>query len=79
MERAIAMERTRNEDIKEQRANPTTREYYDEASDRMLSYTHLEGGGVKGLGRGFRWEDVIATDDMFPESHIELACGCYDG
>lgn len=34
---------------------------------------------VKGLGRNFRWEDVIATDDMFEESFIELACGCYDG
>lgn len=34
---------------------------------------------VKGLGRNFRWEDVIATDDMFAESFIELACGCYDG
>ena len=34
---------------------------------------------VKGLGRGYAWKDLIATDDMFPESHIELACGCYDG
>jgi hypothetical protein len=35
---------------------------------------------VKGLGRSFRWEDVIATDDMFgDDSYIDLACGCYDG
>ena len=32
-----------------------------------------------GLGRSFRWEDVIATDDMFEDNFIELACGCYDG
>lgn len=80
MERALKIERTRNEDIKEQRANPTTREYYHEASDRTLSYTHLDSGGqVRGLGRGFRWEDVIATDDMFADNFIEEACGCYDG
>ena len=34
---------------------------------------------IKGLGRRFSWEDLIATDDMFPESYIELSCGCYDG
>lgn len=34
---------------------------------------------IKGLGRSFAWSDVIATDDMFPESFIEEACGCYDG
>lgn len=34
---------------------------------------------VKGLGRNFAWENVIATDDMFTDSYIELACGCYDG
>ena len=34
---------------------------------------------VKGLGRSFAWGDLIATDEMFPESFIELACGCYDG
>ena len=34
---------------------------------------------VKGLGRRFKWETVIATDDMFGDSYIELSCGCYDG
>ncbi len=34
---------------------------------------------VKGLGRNFAWESVIATDDMFTDSYIQLACGCYDG
>jgi hypothetical protein len=34
---------------------------------------------VKGLGRNYRWEDVLATDDMFADNFIELACGCYDG
>jgi len=34
---------------------------------------------VKGLGRSYSWESLIATDDMFQENYIELACGCYDG
>ena len=34
---------------------------------------------VKGLGRNFSWKNVIATDDMFADSYVDLACGCYDG
>lgn len=38
---------------------------------------------VKGLGRDFAWKDLIAFSekqlDMFPESRIEIDCGCYDG
>ena len=34
---------------------------------------------ISGLGRSFAWADLIATDDFFPESYIEEACGCYDG
>jgi len=34
---------------------------------------------VKGLGRNYRWEDVISTEDMFEDNFIDLACGCYDG
>jgi hypothetical protein len=35
---------------------------------------------VKGLGRSFAWADLLATDDMFPDSfNVEIACGCYDG
>lgn len=34
---------------------------------------------VKGLGRNFAWRDLIATDEMFPESYIDAPCGCYDG
>lgn len=38
---------------------------------------------VKGLGRNFAWGDLYATDDaqakMFPESHVQIDCGCYDG
>jgi hypothetical protein len=38
-------------------------------------------GGIIGLGRSWRWQDLIATDDMFgfPEPHQEEPCGCYDG
>lgn len=34
---------------------------------------------VSGLGRSYRWSDLIATDDLFPECFIDQACGCYDG
>ena len=34
---------------------------------------------IKGLGRGFSWENIIAVDDMFAESYIEHPCGCYSG
>jgi len=38
---------------------------------------------VKGLGRSFAWGDLYAADDaqdkLFPESPIEIDCGCYDG
>ncbi|SEB72457.1 3'-phosphoadenosine 5'-phosphosulfate sulfotransferase (PAPS reductase)/FAD synthetase [Pseudomonas saponiphila] len=38
---------------------------------------------VKGLGRRWRWEDLIASDRdqmrLFDDSHQEMPCGCYDG
>jgi len=38
---------------------------------------------IKGLGRDFAWKDLIEFAerqlDMFPESRIEIDCGCYDG
>lgn len=38
---------------------------------------------VKGLGRSFAWGDLYAADDaqekLFPDSPIEIDCGCYDG
>ncbi|WP_062270205.1 hypothetical protein [Endozoicomonas arenosclerae] len=36
---------------------------------------------VKGLGRRWAWADLLKQQDMFdyPESHLEQACGCYDG
>lgn len=59
---------------------------------RKLAVTHpdlmeralaMEAGAelttIKGLGRNFAWRDVIATDEMFPESYIDEPCGCYDG
>ena len=53
---------------------------HPELMDRAIA---IESGAeltqVAGLGRSFRWQDVIATDDMFPESFIDQACGCYDG
>jgi len=48
--------------------------------DRALSMeAQAETTHVKGLGRSFRWKDVIATDDMFPGHYIDIDCGCYDG
>tara|TARA_R100001244_G_scaffold12078_1_gene14142 strand:+ start:1051 stop:1815 length:765 start_codon:yes stop_codon:yes gene_type:complete len=51
--------------------------------DLMARAIEMERGAelitVKGLGRNFAWESIIATDDMFPENYIEMSCGCYDG
>ena len=37
--------------------------------------------GIYGLGRTWRWEDLIATDDMFGFTDLNCStpCGCYDG
>jgi hypothetical protein len=38
---------------------------------------------VKGLGRRFAWRDFIYAEQqqsqMFPDSGLEIDCGCYDG
>ena len=34
---------------------------------------------ISGLGRNFSWKNLLATDDMFDDPEIEIACGCYDG
>lgn len=37
--------------------------------------------GIYGLGRTWRWKDLIATDDMFGFTDLnrDAPCGCYDG
>lgn len=48
------------------------------AMEQNAQLTH-----VKGLGRNFAWSDLYAADDaqtkLFPESPIDIDCGCYDG
>lgn len=38
---------------------------------------------IKGLGRRWRWEDLIASDRdqmrLFEDDDKEMPCGCYDG
>jgi hypothetical protein len=38
---------------------------------------------VKGLGRNWRWEDLVKADDaqmkLFEELPDTIPCGCYDG
>lgn len=38
---------------------------------------------IKGLGRYFSWKDFLKQGELFPKlfpnTNIELACGCYDG
>jgi hypothetical protein len=36
---------------------------------------------IKGLGRGWKWGNLIKTDDMFdfPDRFSEMPCNCYDG
>lgn len=53
---------------------------YPELIQRAIKMEkNAELTSVKGLGRNFAWSSVIATSDMFPDSYIDVACGCYDG
>ena len=60
------------------------RRVYPDLAERAVA---MEQGAelitVKGLGRSFAWGDLYAADDaqdkLFPESPIEIDCGCYDG
>jgi len=53
---------------------------YPDLMDRAIAMeNNAELTHIKGLGRSFRWQDVIATDDLFPDNYIEQSCGCYDG
>lgn len=57
---------------------------HPELMERALA---MEAGAdltsIKGLGRSFSWADFLAADeaqgDMFPDSLIDIDCGCYDG
>lgn len=54
---------------------------YPELAERaLLIESNAELTDIKGLGRGFAWRDLLATDDMFADYYeIESPCGCYDG
>ena len=51
----------------------------DAAAERRLE--DGKQSGIYGLGRTWRWKDLIATDDMFGFVDIDkpMPCGCYDG
>lgn len=59
------------------------RVYPDLAKRAVAMEKNAELTSVKGLGRSFAWGDLYAADDaqdkLFPESPIEIDCGCYDG
>lgn len=62
----------------------TLRRQYPELAARAIAMErNAELTTVKGLGRNFAWGDLYAADDaqakMFPESPIDIECGCYDG
>lgn len=57
--------------------------HYPELADRairMEKNAELRGDLV-GLGRGYRWEALLATPDMFEydDRNTDMPCGCYDG
>ena len=55
-------------------------QYPDLAERALAMEANSEAHTVVGLGRSYRWADLLATDDLFgDESFIEQACGCYDG
>lgn len=59
------------------------RQYPDLARRAVAMEKNAELTSVKGLGRSFAWGDLYAADDaqakLFPDSPIEIDCGCYDG
>jgi hypothetical protein len=59
------------------------RTYPDLAARAVAMEKNAELTTVKGLGRSFAWGDLYEADDrqskMFPDSPIEIDCGCYDG
>ena len=62
----------------------TLRRQYPELAARAVAMErNAELTTVKGLGRNFAWGDLYAADDaqakLFPDSPIEIDCGCYDG
>lgn len=59
------------------------RQYPDLAARAVAMERNAELTTVKGLGRNFAWGDLYAADDaqakLFPDSPIDIDCGCYDG
>lgn len=59
------------------------RQYPALAARAVAMEKNAELTSIKGLGRNFAWGDLYAADDaqakMFPDSPIEIDCGCYDG
>ena len=59
------------------------RQYPDLAARAVAMERNAELTTIKGLGRSFAWGDLYAADDaqakLFPDSPIEIDCGCYDG
>jgi hypothetical protein len=55
------------------------RQYPDLAAHAVRMEHNAEGmTAVKGLGRRFAWEDVLAGQTCEPDA-VEAACGCHDG
>jgi hypothetical protein len=56
-------------------------EYPDLIEKAIALEDNANNTEAKGLGRTWRWKDLIATDDMFGFTDIgrDQPCGCYDG
>jgi len=68
---------------KKQEILQLARMYPDLALRALEMEKNAELTQVKGLGRSFAWDDLLYADekqcDLFPESYVEIDCGCYDG
>ena len=53
--------------------------YPDLAKRAVAMENNAELTSIKGLGRNYSWGNVLATNDMFEDNYIDIACGCYDG
>ena len=55
-------------------------QHYPELIAKAVEMEENNETTIAGLGRSWRWKDLIATDDMFgfTDSNRDMPCGCYE-
>jgi len=59
----------------------TAEQYPDLIARAIAMEENAELTNIKGLGRDWKWGDMLKTDDMFsfPDRFTQMPCDCYDG